>query len=45
MKALMGIMNLKCRVSAAYKACQKLYDLDGIELSSEPIIITYKENE
>ena len=45
MKALMGIMNLKCSVSAAYKACQKLYDLDGIELSSEPIIITYKENE
>ena len=45
MKALMGIMNLKCSVSAAYKACQKLYDLDGIELSSEPIIITYKDNE
>ena len=45
MKALMGIMNLKCSVSAAYKACQKLYDLDGIELSSEPIIITYKGNE
>lgn len=44
MKALMGIMNLKCSVSAAYKACQKLYDLDGIELLSEPIIITYKDN-
>lgn len=44
-RALMGIMNLKCSSSAAYKACQKLYDVEGIELSTEPVIITCKDNE
>lgn len=39
-KAIMGIMELKCSINAADKVCEGLYKRENLEMLSDPVVIT-----